>query len=79
MSTDPRDITRYHALLKVCDLAIAEATRTGADQRPELWDTISAALQDDCPKQADAALRVAKQLRALEDERRTLLSLIQIS
>lgn len=58
------EISRYHALLKVCDLACAHATTTGADRTPEFWETIAAALQDDCPTQSRAATSIAATLRA---------------
>jgi hypothetical protein len=59
-------ITRYHALLKVCDLACAHAAATGADRTPDFWDTISAALVDDCPDQSRAAHRIARDLSSAD-------------
>lgn len=61
--------SRYHALLKVCDLACANAVTTGADRTPDFWVTISVALQDDCPEQSKAAVRIASSLHNLDQSK----------
>jgi hypothetical protein len=68
--------TRYEALLKMCDMACAHASATGADQRPEFFETMAAALEDDCPNQARAALLTASSLRRAIQDREQLLSLL---
>lgn len=69
--------TRYEALLKVCDMACANATTTGADHRSEFWETLALALEDDCPRQSQAAVTVAAELRRAERARIEFLTLIQ--
>ncbi len=52
-------ITRYHALLKIGGIACAKAIETGDASRPEFWQTLSIALEDDCPEQSKSAAAVA--------------------
>lgn len=68
--------SRYHSLLKVCDLACAHAATTQADQHAEFWDTIASALSDDCPQQSQAATSLANSLRIADAQRAELLKLI---
>lgn len=77
VNTTTNQPDRYYALLKVADLALAQADATHTADRPDLWDTIAVALQDDCPAQSDAAARVAVQLRRVQAERQEFLALIQ--
>ena len=69
-------MTRYTALLRVCDMACAFASEHGADQRPEFFDTLSAALEDDCPQQSQAATRAAHSLRLALGDRDALIQLL---
>jgi len=67
---------RFTALLKVCDMACAQAAATQADQRAEFWETLAIALDDDCPEQAETARRLANTLRIAEGQRESFLALI---
>jgi len=67
---------RYHALLKVCDFACAQAASTGADRTPEFWQIISEALEDDCRAQAQAAARIAGSLRLAADDKARFFQLL---
>jgi hypothetical protein len=70
-------MTRYSALIRVCDWACAYAAEHGADSRPEFFETLSAALHDDCPQQSQAAGRVAASMRVAHHDRATFVHLIQ--
>lgn len=70
------NLTRYEALIRICDMACAHAAATQADQRPEFYDTLSAALEDDCPRQAEAAQHVADALRSTMKQRADFLKLL---
>lgn len=69
-----KDLSRYEALLRVCDMACAHASATHADQRPELFETLSVALSDDCPAQSAAAADTARRLRVAVESRDQFLA-----
>jgi hypothetical protein len=71
-------ISRYEALLKVCDMACAQAAATGADSRSEFYRTLAAALEDDCPEQSASAARVAESLATAEAARGHFLTLLSV-
>lgn len=71
-------MTRYSALIRVCDWACAYAATQGADSRPEFFETLSAALHDDCPDHSLAANRVAASLRAASENRAAFIRLIHL-
>ncbi len=62
-------IARYHALLKIAELACAQAAQTGAAAQPEFWQTLAVALEDDCPAQSGDAALVAGHLATAERSR----------
>lgn len=72
-------MTRYHALLRVCDMACAHAAATGADHTPDFFATLAVALEDDCPMQSAAAGGTAAKLREAEDARAHFFQLVATS
>ncbi len=71
-------MTRYSALIRLCDWACAYAAEHGADSRPEFFETLSAALHDDCPDHSQAAERVAASLRTAGEDRAAFVHLIHV-
>lgn len=66
-------MTRYEALLKVCDMACKRAEYTGEINSPIFFDVLAAALHDDCPQQALQAERHADAMRRMNVDLTQLL------